>query len=271
LEGTCVIRSFGVKQNFIDEFMKLQNQNSRVYFVLSTSGRWLGSNLNLLSALFLVAIFFLATGLRQTLGLTPSALGLLLSYILQLTGSLQWTVRQSAEVENLMMSTERILEYCKLKREQQTDSTVIPGKDWPTKGKIVIQDMSLAYPNSPTCVLKNMTIEIPAGSKVGVVGRSGAGKSSVIQALFRLVEPNPRSIVIDGIATSDLALRDLRQPLSIIPQDPVCFKGTVRFNLDPFAKYTDDDIWNALDTVHLKQRIANTSLKLNSKLVDGCT
>jgi len=152
------------------------------------------------------------------------------------------------------------LRACHRKLLQETD--VKPPIGWPLHGKLQVKDMSLTYPNLKDssvplpAVLKNITIDFEAGLKVGIVGRTGAGKSSFLQALSRIVEPTPaKSIVIDDIPTSDLGLRDLRSNLSIIPQEPFCFKGTIRFNLDPFNKHTDEELWRVLDAVELKQTI----------------
>lgn len=266
IQGASLIRSFGVENTFRKEFIQIQNQNTRVYFAYTTSGRWLGSNLNIVSAFFLIVVFFLCIALRDNLGLTASGIGLLLSYTLQLTGSLQWTIRQSAELENLMLSSDRIVEYTTLKPEQDSNIKIVPPIDWPQFGSIEIKSMSLAYPGSNVSVLKDLTVYIPAGCKVGVVGRSGAGKSTLIQAFFRLMEPNPaKSIVIDNIATSDVSLLNLRKPLAIIPQEPVYFNASLRFNLDPFGESSDSQLWDALQTVNLKTMVKSSALKLDGK------
>ncbi|KAI8847273.1 P-loop containing nucleoside triphosphate hydrolase protein [Chytridium lagenaria] len=226
LEGLSTIRAFGNERAFSDTFIRLQNENTRIYFCFLSAARWLGFRLDVLAAFFLIVVAFLAVGIRGTGALNPGVVGLLLSYGLQLMGLLQWAVRQSAEVENLMVSVER----------------------WPTAGEISITNMSMKYPNVERSVLKNINVSIPGGTKVGVVGRTGAGKSSLLQALFRLVEPTPaNSIIIDSIPTTSLGLQDLRSRISIIPQEPFCFKGTLRFNLDPFGKYDDAALWTALD------------------------
>jgi ATP-binding cassette subfamily C (CFTR/MRP) protein 4 len=175
-----------------------------------------------------------------------------------------------------MVSTERVFEYTVLPSEAAVETDVKPPVGWPTEGRLQIQNMSLAYPNlkdpsSPLPpVLKNITIDFDAGLKVGIVGRTGAGKSSFLQALFRIVEPTPeKSILIDGIATSDLGLKDLRSNLSIIPQEPFCFKGTLRFNLDPFNKHTDEQLWNVLEAVELKQTIESNSEKLETAVLEN--
>jgi ATP-binding cassette subfamily C (CFTR/MRP) protein 4 len=203
--------------------------------------------------------------LRNELGVTASEIGLLLSYTLQLAGSFQWVVRQSTEVDNMMLSVERVFEFGNLLKEGDPVNEITAPPEWPENGRISIQDMSLHYGN--TKVLKNISFEIEPGSKVGIVGRSGAGKSSLIEALFRLTEPKPKgSIIIDGLSITEMSPFDLRQRISVIPQEAVCFKGTVRFNLDPFSKYDDQKIWSVLEFVELKELISNLPQQLESQI-----
>jgi ATP-binding cassette subfamily C (CFTR/MRP) protein 4 len=161
-----------------------------------------------------------------------------------------------------MVSTERVLEYTDLPAEAAVITATTPPPNWPTKGKLEFKNMSMTYPSlqegkSNPPVLRNLDLVIEPGMQIGVIGRTGAGKSSLLQALFRIVEPSPeRSIILDGIATSDLGLKDLRSSISIIPQEPFCFKGTLRFNLDPFGKYSDQDLWSVLEAVELKNTIS---------------
>ena len=165
-----------------------------------------------------------------------------------------------------MVSPERCLEYCALPPEP--DSFKKAPEGWPSKGDIQFNHLSLFYPGTEEAILKNITLHIPAGTKVGIVGRTGAGKSSLLHALFRLVEPSG-SILIDGISTFSLGLHSLRSSLCIIPQDPFCFKGTLRFNIDPFSIYSDDQIWKALEAVELKQTVAKNKLKLQAVVTEN--
>ncbi|KAJ3217850.1 Multidrug resistance-associated protein 4 [Dinochytrium kinnereticum] len=270
LEGLSTIRAFGNERAFRDSFIALQNENTRIFFCFLSAARWLGFRLDVLSAAFLILVAFLAVAIRTGGGLNPGVVGLLLSYALQLMGLLQWAVRQSAEVENLMVSVERILEYTNLTPEAPSHTDVKPPTEWPNAGEIAITNMSMAYPNTDRQVLKDVTVHIPAGTKVGVVGRTGAGKSSLLQALFRLVEPTPEnSIVIDSIPTTSLGLEDLRSRISIIPQEPFCFKGTLRFNLDPFGKYEDAALWKSLEGVELKRVVESMPEKLESFVAEN--
>ncbi|KAI8611779.1 P-loop containing nucleoside triphosphate hydrolase protein [Chytriomyces sp. MP71] len=275
LEGLSTIRAYCCENRFISDFVRIQDENTRIYFNYLSGGRWLGLRLDVLSSFFLAIITFACVGLRgpagASIGLNSGTVGLLLTYSLQLVGTLQWAVRQSAEVENQMVSVERILEYSSLEEEAPAKTDTVPPAEWPTAGDLKIQGMSMAYPTVPDKkILENITVHIPGGMKVGVVGRTGAGKSSLLQVLFRLVEPTPaNSIHLDGLSTSSLGLFDLRSRISIIPQEPFCFKGTLRYNLDPFGVYQDLDLWNALESVELKASVESMPEGLESSVAEN--
>ena len=182
----------------------------------------------------------------------------------------QWCVRLSADFENQMTSVERILEYTKLPEEAEleVESSKRPEQEWPTSGQIEIINMSITYNNTTKPVLKNLTCLIKGGERVGIVGRTGAGKSSLIAALFRMVEPNGQ-ILVDGIDTKTIGLHDLRKKISIIPQEPVVFSGSVRRNLDPFGDYSDEQIWSALNEVQLRTAVTELPGQLNAQLSEG--
>jgi ATP-binding cassette subfamily C (CFTR/MRP) protein 4 len=270
LEGLSTIRSYQVQDLFEKELCRVQNDNTRVYFSYSCTGRWLGVRLDILASTFFTIVVYVSLALSGWIQLTASSLGLLISYILQLIGLLQWTVRQSGEVENLMVSTERIIEYGTLKQEPKAGKVSFGENEWPVYGKINFKDLSMKYIGASDYTLKNISIEIPAGTRVGIVGRTGAGKSSFINALFRLSEPSHTdAIEIDDIKTSDIPIQELRSRLSIIPQEPFVFKGTLRENLDPFGRYSDEWIWTSLEMIEMKQKFMELPLKLDSELSDG--
>ena len=276
LEGLSVIRAFKAESRFEQHFTDILNRNTRVSFAFLSANRWVGFRLDLLAATYLAIIVVAMVPLRHIVPLTPGNVGLMLSYLLQSIRNLQWTVRQSAEVETLMVSAERVLQYVDLPSEAADETDVKPRPNWPEHGDVSINDMSLTYPTSQPNekpaepVLKNINIHFDAGLKIGVVGRTGAGKSSLLQALFRIVEPSPSgSIVIDGTNTSQLGLRDLRSRISIIPQEPFCFKGTLRFNLDPFSAYSDEQLWRVLEAVELKETVAAIDERLEAPVTEN--
>ena len=159
---------------------------------------------------------------------------------------------------------------CRLPSEAPPITDVRPPEEWPDRGHIQLKDLSLTYPRAARPVLRNLSLTIPPGTRVGIVGRTGAGKSSFLQAFFRIVEPSPAGCIsIDGVPTSDLGLEDLRSRMSIIPQEPFCFKGTLRFNIDPFSLYSDDHIWSVLAAVELKERVSSLPGKLDAEVAEN--
>lgn len=178
------------------------------------------------------------------MGFNAENVGLSLSYGLSLNGVLFWAIYLSCFIENKMVSVERIKQFTDIPAEAKWEiKESRPPPNWPYKGNIRLEDVKVRYrPNTPL-VLKGLTIDIKGGEKIGVVGRTGSGKSTLIQVLFRLVEPSGGKIIIDGIDICTLGLHDLRSRFGIIPQEPVLFEGTVRSNIDPTEKYSDEEIW----------------------------
>lgn len=273
MEGLSTIRAFEAGESFKNKFLELQDDNTRIYFMFLCVSRWLGFRLDVWTSIFIVVVAFLVVALRNSLSFVePSRVGLILSYLVQLTGSLQWCARQSGEVENLMVSAERVFQYTVIPREEEMNNSnpvvIEPPKEWPTKGTIQLENVSLTYPSNEKPVLKNLNLSIPGGVRVGIVGRTGAGKSSMLQALFRLVEP-AGAIYIDGVKTANIPLQTLRSRISIIPQEPFCFKGTIRFNIDPFSEASDDELWHVLKIVSLDKTVKTMEGELDSQVEEN--
>lgn len=194
--------------------------------------------------------------------------GLAFSMAIGMTGMTQWGVRQSAEVENQMTSVERILEYSRLESEAELESATKPALDWPQEGRIQLKDVYMTYENSPKPTLINLNCIIRGGEKVGVVGRTGAGKSSILSALFRMHEIEG-NIIIDGIDCKSIGLHSLRKKMSIIPQDPIAFIGSLRKNLDPFDEHSEDKVWDVLEEVQLKEAVLEMPGSLDYQLSES--
>ncbi|XP_061925145.1 ATP-binding cassette sub-family C member 4-like [Entelurus aequoreus] len=266
LQGLSTIRAFKVQEWFQQMFDDYQDLHSEAWILFLTTSRWLAIRLDGICSIFVAVTAFGCLYFREVLD--PGAVGLALSYAVTLTGMFQWGVRQSAEIENMMTSVERLVEYTELKSEAAWETDTMPPPDWPTTGFITFDSVNFSYSANDPLVLKNLTLVFTSREKVGIVGRTGAGKSSLISALFRLAEPEGR-IVIDGFQTSDVGLHTLRQRMSIIPQDPVLFTGTMRKNLDPFRQHTDEDLWNALQEVQMKAVVEDLPNKLDTMLAES--
>lgn len=175
--------------------------------------------------------------------------GLSITQSINLIGVLQWGVKQLTELENQMITVERVVEYTEIVTE--IDSTKEFTKNWPTEGQIEFQSVSLRYPENSRLTLNNITFTVESGEKIGVIGRTGAGKSSLISTLLRLYDFQGR-IFLDGVNISEIPLAILRSKISIIPQEPILFTGTIRKNLDPFCEFDDSTLWNVLAISKLK-------------------
>ncbi|XP_035301775.1 multidrug resistance-associated protein 4 isoform X2 [Cricetulus griseus] len=266
LQGLWTIRAYKAEERFQELFDAHQDLHSEAWFLFLTTSRWFAVRLDAICAVFVIVVAFGSLILAKTLD--AGQVGLALSYALTLMGMFQWSVRQSAEVENMMISVERVIEYTNLEKEAPWEYQKRPPPGWPQEGVIVFDNMNFTYSLDGPLVLKHLTALIKSREKVGIVGRTGAGKSSLISALFRLSEPEGK-IWIDKILTTEIGLHDLRKKMSIIPQEPVLFTGTMRKNLDPFNEHTDEELWNALEEVQLKEAIEDLPGKMDTELAES--
>uniref|UniRef100_A0A3P8TH99 Multidrug resistance-associated protein 4 n=1 Tax=Amphiprion percula TaxID=161767 RepID=A0A3P8TH99_AMPPE len=266
LQGLWTIRAFRAQERLKKTFDAHQDLHSEAWFLFLMTSRWFALRLDSICSIFVTVTSFGCILLRD--GLEAGEVGLVLTYALTLVGNFQWTVRQSAEVENMMTSVERVVEYTELKSEAPWETQRRPPPDWPSKGLVTFEQVSLSYSTDGPIILKDISATFEPNEKVGIVGRTGAGKSSLISALFRLAEPQGK-ISIDGVVTSEIGLHDLRKRMSIIPQDPVLFADTVRKNLDPFNQHSDEDLWKALEEVQLKSVVEELPGKLETVLAES--
>ncbi|GAM88788.1 hypothetical protein ANO11243_068220 [Dothideomycetidae sp. 11243] len=244
VSGVSTIRAYGLQNQFSNSVREATDIMNGAYFLTFANQRWLSMRLDLIGSLLVFSTGILVVTSR--FDIDPSIGGLVLSYILSIVQFIQFVVRQLAEVENNMNSTERI-HYYGTELEEEAPLHTIPVRDtWPEKGEIVFDDVQMRYRDGLPLVLKGLSLHVKAGERVGVVGRTGAGKSTIMSTLFRLIELSGGSITIDGLNIAKVGLADLRSRLSIIPQDPTLFRGTIRTNLDPFNEHTDLELWSAL-------------------------
>ncbi|KAJ3114501.1 hypothetical protein HDU96_002015 [Phlyctochytrium bullatum] len=256
LMGLTVIRAFRDSERFFRECRKRIDAYSRIDYLLSISYTWLSVRIQLISSLIvgIIGLLLLAAAIGKNLT------GLCLTFAMQIATYMAHLVWLQSWMESNMNSMERANEYLQL--EQEAPAVVEhmrPPQNWPSEGRISIKDLRLKYASDLPDVLKGMSIEVGAMEKVAVVGRTGAGKSSLALALFRIVEPSGGSIEIDAVDVLRLGLEDLRSNLTIIPQDPVLFTGTIRSNLDPFESKSDAELWLALKRAHLVNAIPSGS------------
>ncbi|KAF9308632.1 hypothetical protein BG003_010806, partial [Podila horticola] len=250
LAGLATIRAYGFERQFQSKNFSNLDDYNRSYFLLWTVNRWLHWRVDLAGALVSFVTGLLILQNWDTI--SPGWAALSLTYALMFNLSIVWVIRNIAQNEMNMNSVERIAEYMDLEEEP---AAIIEGSrppaSWPHAGEIVVDRLVLKYAPDTPAVVKNISFKIKAGEKVGIVGRTGSGKSTFAISLFRFMDPTSGSITIDGIDITKIGLQDLRTNLTIIPQDPVLFKGTLRSNLDPFGEREDKDLWEALRRSHL--------------------
>ncbi|KAK4049155.1 hypothetical protein OIV83_004300 [Microbotryomycetes sp. JL201] len=254
LAGMATIRAYQESARFIDGLQERIDRENRALLLTVYNQRWLAIRLDLMGALLTITVSAIAVGQRTNL--SPSIIGLALSTILAIQQALSMMIRQSTEVENNMASAERLLFYSN-ELEQERPAIIeenAPPAGWPANGSLEIDRAVMSYRPGLPPVLAGLSLRVGGGEKIGVVGRTGAGKSSIMMALFRIVELTSGRISIDGIDISKIGLTQLRDKLAIIPQDALLFNGTLRSNLDPFSVYEDRVLWDALRRAWLVER-----------------
>lgn len=271
IQGVSTIRAYDQQRAFIFQNQDKLDNNQRAYFPSISCNRWLAIRLE-----FLGSIVIFGSCIFAVLGvlygpksyIDPGLVGLSVSYALSVTQALSWVIRSYCDIETNIVSVERVKEYIELPREKYEASRSVDPM-WPAIGKIEFRGFSTCYRAGLDLCLKNLAFTVNPKEKIGIVGRTGAGKSSLSLALFRIIEATKGSIIIDGVDISTLRLFDLRSRLTIIPQDPILFAGTVRENLDPFGKHDDVEIWQALENAHLKDYVADMDNQLFGVVLEG--
>ncbi|XP_034818031.2 ATP-binding cassette sub-family C member 10 isoform X6 [Pan paniscus] len=268
LAGLSVLRATGATYRFEEENLRLLELNQRCQFATSATVQWLDIRLQLMGAAVVSAIAGIALVQHQQGLANPGLVGLSLSYALSLTGLLSGLVSSFTQTEAMLVSVERLEEYtCDLPQEPQGQPLQL-GTGWLTQGGVEFQDVVLAYRPGLPNALDGVTFCVQPGEKLGIVGRTGSGKSSLLLVLFRLLEPSSGRVLLDGVDTSQLELAQLRSQLAIIPQEPFLFSGTVRENLDPQGLHKDRALWQALEQCHLSEVITSMG-GLDGELGEG--
>ncbi|KAI8877119.1 multi drug resistance-associated protein MRP [Backusella circina FSU 941] len=270
ISGVSTIRAYEQQRRFMFESETRLDDNQRAFYPSMCCNRWLAIRLEFLGATIILgaASFSVISVLRGSTYIDAGLVGLSVSYALTITSALNMVIRAYCEIETNIVSVERVKEYIDLPTEKYNSHRSVE-HSWPEQGRIEFSNYSLRYREGLDLVLRDISFQIQPREKVGIVGRTGAGKSSLSLGLFRIIESASGRITIDGVDISGIRLFDLRSRLTIIPQDPVLFAGTVRENLDPFGSHDDAQLWEALQHSHLYQYISKLDGKLNAAVLEG--
>jgi ATP-binding cassette subfamily C (CFTR/MRP) protein 1 len=255
LDGISTIRAFRAEPTLMKRLSTSLDLQQNAYFLTTTAQCWLAIRLEMVGTFIIFSACICAVlqhGSQSSSDTFAGLAGLSISFALSVTQSLNWSVRMSSDLEAQMVSVERIQQYCRIPSEaphnQPIDNTM---GSWPSRGEIIFSSVQLRYRQNLPLILKDINLRFPAGSKIGIVGRTGAGKSTIALSLLRLVELSSGKIEIDGFDISRVGLKRLRSSIAVIPQSPVLFSGTIRTNLDPFNEYLDERIQDVLQRVGL--------------------
>ncbi|XP_044104614.1 ATP-binding cassette sub-family C member 3 isoform X1 [Neovison vison] len=266
--GSSVIRAYGRSQDFQAISDAKVDANQRSCYAHIASNRWLGVQVEFVgNCVVFFAALFAVIGRNS---LSPGLVGLSVSYALQITLTLNWMIRMMSDLEANIVAVERVKEYSKTETEAPwVVEGSRPPTGWPLKGEVEFRNYSVRYRPGLELVLKNLSLRVRGGEKVGIVGRTGAGKSSMTLCLFRILEAAEGEIRIDDLNVADIGLHDLRSQLTIIPQDPILFSASLRTNLDPFGHYSEEDIWRALELSHLHSFVSSQPAGLEFQCSEG--
>jgi len=270
VNGATTIRAFGLTEHFISESESKVGAMVGIDYYSFAAGRWFSIRIDGLGNLLIFFATLFAIINRETL--SPGLAGLSISNAMTITGTLNVIVNVLVRIENDSVAFERLLEYINGNQHEaswESEMGYEPDQDWPQEGKIQFLDYNTQYRPGLELVLKDITMKIDKETKIGICGRTGAGKSSLTMALFRIIEPVSGSIIIDGKDISRIGLHDLRSRLTIIPQDPILFTGSIRFNLDPTGLQSDQSLWIALEQSNLKNHIEYLGKGLDYEIAEG--
>uniref|UniRef100_A0A670HUY4 Multidrug resistance-associated protein 1-like n=1 Tax=Podarcis muralis TaxID=64176 RepID=A0A670HUY4_PODMU len=267
LVGVSTIRAFGHQERFLNQNKDVVNENMVCFYNNVISSRWLAVRLEFLGNLmvFLAALLAVFAGSK----VDSATVGLSITYALNITQSLNFWVRKACEIETNAVAIERVCEYEKTDKEAPWILSNRPPVGWPKEGIIQFVNFQARYRPDLDLALRDVTFQSCKEEKIGIIGRTGAGKSTLTNSLFRIIERAGGKIIIDGIDISTIGLHDLRGNLNIIPQDPVLFSGTLRSNLDPLGRYSDLELWDALELCDLKNFVQSLPKKLLHEISEG--
>lgn len=271
--GYQTIRAYGKGNIFYQRLVQLSDEYGRAFLLQGRFTRWLNLRLKFTSELFSLCVTLVAAYLVATSKAGVGEAGFLMSLSFGLDATMQWLTRSLSLIEAKMVSVERIIEYKNLPSEElangkiQSQSEFVP-PHWPQFGSILFEKYTASYRDDLPVILKDVSVCFPAGHKIGVIGRTGAGKSSLFQALFRMVHTHSGGILVDGVDLSTLPVEKARSIFAVVPQEPLLFSGSLKFNLDRTGKYSEKEIWEALEQVQLAHYVSSLPGELNYKLTE---
>ncbi len=271
LQGLTVLRAYGKQEMFLDRFYGTLDENQRMFYAMCRANRWFSIRIPILSSLIALSVAVgLTLAARQGL-MGAGTAGLVLTYTLQFWGSMNWAIRAFSEAESRMTAVERLRHYARLEPEPRLlqENSVSEAHRWPLAGDIVFERVRARYDESLPEVLRGVSFRVPQGASVGIVGRTGSGKSTLFQVLFRLIDVSGGRILIDGHDIRSVPLDVLRRSIAIIPQDPILFQGTLRRNLDRFAVYSETEIRQALARIGLAEFVAGLPGQLEAPVAES--
>ncbi|GMR31872.1 hypothetical protein PMAYCL1PPCAC_02067 [Pristionchus mayeri] len=270
IQGVSTIRAFGWSEKFILSSRSKVDIFMRCSWFYGIAARWLGVRLETLGNCIILVTSMMAVISKATNSSSAGMIGLSVSYSLNVSFMMNLLMTRLSELETSIVSVERVKEYSEDQAEADWRSPRrLPQKGWPGHGAVTFKNYETRYRPGLDLVIKGIDVKMEPGEKVGVVGRTGAGKSSLTLALFRIIEPASGTITIDDVDITTIGLHDLREKLSIIPQEPVLFSGTLRFNVDPTGMYTDEEVWAALKYAHLEEFVERLPMQLMYSIEEG--
>ncbi|KAM3207796.1 hypothetical protein ACQJBY_062832 [Aegilops geniculata] len=268
ISGAITIRAFEEEDRFFAKILDLVDKNASPCFYNFAATEWLIQRLEIMSATVLSFSIFIMVLLPEGT-FSPGFVGMALSYGLSLNISFVCSIQRQCNLANQIISVERVNQYMDIQSEAaEVVEETRPLPDWPENGNVEIMNLKVRYRENTPLILHGITCKFKGGDKIGIVGRTGSGKTTLIGALFRLAEPAEGRIIIDSVDISTIGLYDLRSRLGIIPQDPILFQGTIRYNLDPLGQFSDQQIWEVLDKCQLLEAIKEKEQGLDSHVVE---
>lgn len=268
LMGLVVIRAFEKEQWFLGDFFKKLQHSQRMFYGHYMLNRWFSAQVPVVAGVISVSTLIGITYGVKLGWFGAGVAGLVTTYAITFWGTLNWGIRIFADIESRMTSVERLKFYSSIQSEK-LQGGIQPEKSWPQAGALTVENLQVQYAPHLPMVLKGLNFQIQPGEKIGVIGRTGSGKSTLFQVLYRFIEPSHGKILMDGVSIADVDMERLRRSLAIVPQDPSLFMGTLRSNLDRYQEFTDEEVWQSLEKAGMKEFVQEQALQLATPVAEN--